>query len=149
MFRALQDITNLISIPSSLSPPPPSDLSLLDLAADISIFHNSFFPTGDAFATASDDASCRLFDLRADKELTIYTHDQVLCGITAISFSVSGRLLYGGTDSYDVNIFDVLKGERVGVLSGAHESRVSALGVSKDGMALATGSWDSTLRVSG
>ena len=35
----------------------------------------------------------------------------------------------------------------MGVLTG-HENRVSCLGVSVDGMALCTGSWDSTLRVS-
>lgn len=35
----------------------------------------------------------------------------------------------------------------MGVLTG-HENRVSCLGVSSDGMALCTGSWDSTLRVS-
>ena len=43
-------------------------------------------------------------------------------------------------------MWDTLKGERVGVLTG-HENRVSCLGVSSDGMALCTGSWDSTLRV--
>lgn len=44
-------------------------------------------------------------------------------------------------------MWDTLKGERAGVLTG-HENRVSCLGVSMDGMALCTGSWDSTLRVS-
>jgi WD40 repeat protein len=43
-------------------------------------------------------------------------------------------------------VWDTLKGERVGVLTG-HENRVSCLGVSSDGMALCTGSWDSTLKV--
>ena len=43
-------------------------------------------------------------------------------------------------------MWDTLKGERVGVLTG-HENRVSCLGVSVDGMALCTGSWDSTLKV--
>ena len=43
-------------------------------------------------------------------------------------------------------MWDTLKGERVGVLTG-HENRVSCLGVSSDGMALCTGSWDGTLKV--
>ncbi|UZJ53349.1 hypothetical protein CBS101457_002669 [Exobasidium rhododendri] len=105
-----------------------------------------FFPNGDAFATGSDDASCRLFDLRADRELNQYTHDNILCGITSVGFSASGRILFGGYDDYNVNVWDTLKGERVGVLS-AHENRVSCLGVSTDGMALCTGSWDSRLLV--
>lgn len=105
-----------------------------------------FFPNGEAFATGSDDASCRLFDLRADCELAVYSHESILCGITTIDFSVSGRLLFGGYDDYTCNVWDTLKGERVGVLA-AHENRVSCLGVSGDGMALCTGSWDATLRV--
>ena len=107
----------------------------------------SFFPNGDAFATGSDDASCRLFDIRADRELNSFTHDNILCGITSVAFSISGRVLFGGYDDWTCNVWDTLKGERVGVLTG-HENRVSCLGVSADGMALCTGSWDSTLRVS-
>jgi len=106
----------------------------------------SFFPNGDAFATGSDDASCRLFDIRADRELNTFTHDNILCGITSVAFSISGRILFGGYDDWTCNVWDTLKGERVGVLTG-HENRVSCLGVSADGMALCTGSWDSTLRV--
>lgn len=106
----------------------------------------SFFPDGNAFSTGSDDASCRLFDLRADRELNQYVHDNVLCGITSVGFSISGRLLFAGYDDFNCNVWDTLKGERVGVLSG-HENRVSCLGVSSDGMALCTGSWDSMLKV--
>jgi len=105
-----------------------------------------FFPNGDAFATGSDDASCRLFDIRADRELNSFTHDNILCGITSVAFSISGRILFGGYDDWTCNVWDTLRGERVGVLTG-HENRVSCLGVSVDGMALCTGSWDSTLRV--
>jgi len=105
-----------------------------------------FFPNGNAFGTGSDDASCRLFDLRADRELNQYTHDNILCGITSVAFSISGRLLFAGYDDFNCNVWDTLKGERVGVLTG-HENRVSCLGVSVDGMALCTGSWDSTLKV--
>ncbi|GIY91719.1 guanine nucleotide-binding protein subunit beta-5 [Caerostris extrusa] len=32
-----------------------------------------FYPSGDAIATGSDDATCRLFDLRADREVAVYT----------------------------------------------------------------------------
>jgi len=106
----------------------------------------SQLPNGDAFATGSDDASCRLFDIRADRELNIFTHDNILCGITSVAFSISGRILFGGYDDWTCNVWDTLKGERVGVLTG-HENRVSCLGVSIDGMALCTGSWDSTLKV--
>ena len=132
---------------------PTSMLSRMYITCDIVVasthlpcYYHRFFPNGDAFATGSDDASCRLFDIRADRELNTFTHDNILCGITSVAFSISGRILFGGYDDWTCNVWDTLKGERVGVLTG-HENRVSCLGVSTDGMALCTGSWDSTLRV--
>lgn len=40
-----------------------------------------YFPSGYAFATGSDDATCRLFDIRADQELAMYSHDNIICGM--------------------------------------------------------------------
>ncbi|ELK19590.1 Guanine nucleotide-binding protein G(I)/G(S)/G(T) subunit beta-1 [Pteropus alecto] len=105
-----------------------------------------FFPNGNAFATGSDDATCRLFDLRADQELMTYSHDNIICGITSVSFSKSGRLLLAGYDDFNCNVWDALKADRAGVLAG-HDNRVSCLGVTDDGMAVATGSWDSFLKI--
>jgi guanine nucleotide-binding protein G(I)/G(S)/G(T) subunit beta-1 len=42
-------------------------------AHDSDINAIQFFPNGHAFGTGSDDASCRLFDIRADRELQSYT----------------------------------------------------------------------------
>ncbi|KAE8589767.1 hypothetical protein XENTR_v10017731 [Xenopus tropicalis] len=105
-----------------------------------------FFPSGQAICTGSDDATCRMFDLRADQEISVYSQDSIICGITSVSFSLSGRLLFAGYDDFNCNIWDSLKRERVGVLSG-HDNRVSCLGVTSDGMAVATGSWDSFLKI--
>ncbi|KYN16288.1 Guanine nucleotide-binding protein G(I)/G(S)/G(T) subunit beta-1 [Trachymyrmex cornetzi] len=103
----------------------------------------TFFPNGYAFATGSDDATCRLFDIRADQELAMYSHDNIICGITSVAFSRSGRLLLAGYDDFNCNVWDSMKTERAGILAG-HDNRVSCLGVTEDGMAVATGSWDST-----
>ena len=121
-----------------------------------------FFPNGFAFATGSDDATCRLFDIRADQELSLYSHDNIICGITSVAFSKSGRLLLAGYDDFNCNVWDAMKAERAGVLAG-HDNRVSCLGVTEDGktqtevpletntdipgMAVCTGSWDSFLKV--
>ncbi|KAJ8659713.1 hypothetical protein O0I10_004695 [Lichtheimia ornata] len=105
-----------------------------------------FFPDGLAFATASDDASCRLFDLRADSELNCFANEDLLHTVTSVDFSISGRLLFAGYDDYSVRVWDSLKGEQVGTLSG-HDNRVSCIGVAKDGMAFCSGSWDSHLKV--
>lgn len=105
-----------------------------------------FFPSGFAFTTGSDDATCRLFDIRADQEIGMFSHDNIICGITSVSFSKSGRLLLGGYDDFNCNIWDTLKQDRAGVLAG-HDNRVSCLGVTEDGMAVCTGSWDSFLKI--
>jgi guanine nucleotide-binding protein subunit beta-5 len=49
-----------------------------------------FHPSGDAVATGSDDATCRLFDLRADKEVAIYSKESIIFGVNSVDFSVSG-----------------------------------------------------------
>eukprot|EP01110_Echinostelium_bisporum_P012491 TRINITY_DN712_c0_g1_i1.p1 TRINITY_DN712_c0_g1~~TRINITY_DN712_c0_g1_i1.p1 ORF type:complete len:347 (+),score=123.62 TRINITY_DN712_c0_g1_i1:83-1123(+) len=105
-----------------------------------------FFPNGLAFGSGSDDASCRLFDIRADRELMQYTGEHVLCGITSVAFSISGRYFFAGQDDFNCTVWDTLKGEKVLTLQG-HDNRVSCLGVSSDGMALCTGSWDTVLRI--
>ena len=79
-----------------------------------SCLYLQFFPNGNAFATGSDDATCRLFDLRADQELMIYSHDNIICGITSVAFSKSGRLLLAGYDDFNCNVWDTLKADRAG-----------------------------------
>jgi len=106
----------------------------------------TFFPQGTAFCTGSDDATVKLYDIRADQELAQYSHDNIICGVTSVAFSKSGRLLMAGYDDFNVNVWDTLRIERAGVLAG-HDNRVSCLGVTEDGMAVCTGSWDSFLKI--
>ncbi|CAB4062262.1 GNB1 [Lepeophtheirus salmonis] len=87
-----------------------------------------------------------LYDIRSDQELAQYSHDNIICGVTSVAFSKSGRLLMAGYDDFNVNIWDTLRLERVGVLAG-HDNRVSCLGVTDDGMAVCIGSWDSFLGI--
>lgn len=104
------------------------------------------FPDGYAFGTGSDDGTCRLFDTRYDGELNVYSHDSVAGGVTSIDFSSSGRILFAGYDDFNCSAWDTLRSERITVLS-AHQDRVSCLGVSSDGYALCTGSWDGNLKI--
>lgn len=73
-----------------------------------------FFPSGNAVITGSDDATCKLYDLRADQELITYQDSSIMCGVTSLAPSLSGRLLLAGYDDFNVNIWDALKSERVG-----------------------------------
>ena len=45
-------------------------------------------PTGDAIASASDDSTIRLFDLRADAELGCYQRKPVMFACNSLDFSV-------------------------------------------------------------
>ena len=67
-----------------------------------------------ALASGSDDASCRLFDIRCDQELAVYQHDNIICGITSVAFSKSGRLLMAGYDDHNCNIWDTVRADRCG-----------------------------------
>lgn len=44
----------------------------------------------------------------------MYSHDNIICGITSVAFSKSGRLLLAGYDDFNCNVWDTLKGERAG-----------------------------------
>jgi len=105
-----------------------------------------FHPSGDAFATGSDDATCRLFDLRADRQVSMYSKESIIFPVNGVDFSASGRLLFAGYGDYTVSTWDVLKCTRLNVLYG-HENRISCLRTSPDGTAFCTASWDSTLRI--
>ncbi|XP_004835445.1 guanine nucleotide-binding protein subunit beta-5 isoform X2 [Heterocephalus glaber] len=48
-----------------------------------------YYPSGDAFASGSDDATCRLYDLRADREVAIYSKESIIFGASSVDFSLS------------------------------------------------------------
>lgn len=43
-----------------------------------------------------------------------YSHDNIICGVTSVAFSKSGRLLLAGYDDFNVNVWDTLRVERAG-----------------------------------
>jgi guanine nucleotide-binding protein G(I)/G(S)/G(T) subunit beta-1 len=105
-----------------------------------------FFPDGNCFGTGSDDSSCRLFDIRAYNQLNKFSDEKILCGITSVAFSRTGKLLFAGYDDYNCYVWDTQLGVLVQKLIG-HDNRVSCLGVTMDGKALCTGSWDTYLKI--
>jgi len=106
------------------------------------------FPDGFAFATASDDSSCRLFDTRCWGQVNEYRDDKLLESITSVSFSRSGRLLFSGTDNGQMMVWDALKGScKSYQVSREGPTRVSCLGVNQKGSAVATGCWDQMIKI--
>ncbi|KAI6701210.1 hypothetical protein NL676_015534 [Syzygium grande] len=112
-----------------------------------------FFPDGNRFGTGSDDGTCRLFDIRTGHELQVYYQQHgvnEIPHVTSIAFSISGRLLIAGYSNGDCYVWDTLLAQAVlnlGSLQNSHESRITCLGVSADGSALCTGSWDTNLKI--
>ncbi|KAF2940587.1 hypothetical protein DAI22_03g283700 [Oryza sativa Japonica Group] len=114
-----------------------------------------FFPDGQRFGTGSDDGTCRLFDVRTGHQLQVYSrepdrNDNELPTVTSIAFSISGRLLFAGYSNGDCYVWDTLLAEVVlnlGNLQNSHEGRINCLGLSSDGSALCTGSWDKNLKI--
>ena len=66
------------------------------------------FQDGYSFATGSDDSSVRIFDMRSMSELSSFRSENILCGVTSICVSKSGRYIFGGYDDYNCYKWDTL-----------------------------------------
>jgi guanine nucleotide-binding protein G(I)/G(S)/G(T) subunit beta-1 len=116
------------------------------------------------FATCCQDNIVRLFDMRAYNQLSSYATGAVSGaessipddGLTSLSFSRSGRIIFTGQADGTVYGFDVLSNPKKAgqkhsspafTLSQAHERHVSCVGVSPSGEALCTSSWDGLLKI--
>ncbi|XP_057436835.1 guanine nucleotide-binding protein subunit beta-2 [Lotus japonicus] len=112
-----------------------------------------FFPDGNRFGTGSDDGTCRLFDIRTGHQLQVYYQqhsDNEIPHVTSMAFSISGRLLFAGYTNGACYVWDTLLAKVVlnlGSLQNSHDGRISCLGLSADGSALCTGSWDTNLKI--
>ncbi|PKA57037.1 Guanine nucleotide-binding protein subunit beta-2 [Apostasia shenzhenica] len=113
-----------------------------------------FFPDGQRFGSGSDDGTCRLFDMRTGHQLQTYGQqhgeNEDIPSVKSIAFSMSGRLLFAGYSNGDCHVWDTLMAEVVlnlGSLHNSHEGTISCLGLSSDGSALCTGSYDKKLKI--
>lgn len=109
-----------------------------------------FMSNGLAFGTGSEDGTARVFDLRAYNEVCKFGKVQADGeGLTSVSFSRSGRILFGGHADSNVLAWDTLgdKASPTFTFNQAHDQHVSCIGVNPKGDALCTGSWDATLKI--
>lgn len=92
-----------------------------------------------------------MFDLRSFHCVNTYKDESVISSCNSVAFSHSGRILFSAYDSEKSPIaWDVLKSgdSMIGKLDPKqHTRKVSTLGVSAEGHALASGSWDQTMKV--
>jgi guanine nucleotide-binding protein G(I)/G(S)/G(T) subunit beta-1 len=135
--------------------------------SDVTCLKN--FNDGNSFICGRDDGNIRLVDLRSDCELNTYnlmgrlpatrksfdgansiisTSSYDIPGVMSIDVSKSYRLMYACYADYGCVIWDLVKNELIGTIgSGHHQSKINQVGVSSDGLGVATASWDSTIRI--
>eukprot|EP01096_Ripella_sp_DP13-Kostka_P003074 TRINITY_DN1439_c0_g1_i1.p1 TRINITY_DN1439_c0_g1~~TRINITY_DN1439_c0_g1_i1.p1 ORF type:complete len:377 (+),score=157.26 TRINITY_DN1439_c0_g1_i1:102-1133(+) len=120
-----------------------TQISLTGHTGDIEA--TAFFPGGTAIATGSEDRTAKLYDIRAGQEMITY---QVNAPVFSLDFSKTGRYLFiAKEDSTNAAaVWDAMRGEEISTLKG-HKDFIGGIGVSGDGLAVATSSWDNMLKV--
>ncbi|KAG7663907.1 tgb1 [[Candida] subhashii] len=68
-------------------------------------------------------------------------------GLFSLDFGKSGRFIYSCYSAYGCIVWDTLKNEVVGTVGTEHADKITQVAISPDGSALATGSWDTTIKV--
>jgi guanine nucleotide-binding protein G(I)/G(S)/G(T) subunit beta-1 len=101
-----------------------------------------FFPSGNCVGSGSDDSTARIWDLRSCGPINVLTEDRLLYGLTGITFSRSGRLLFASYDEPIVIAWETTSKDGTYHELKGHRSRVSCVGINTSGHALASGSWD-------
>jgi len=100
--------------------------------------------------SGSDDGTVSCWDLRSCSVIAVYDtrneQGEQDYGIVDITTSKSGKIVVGATDDKHCVVWDGDTGEVVNSLTG-HEGKVSSVKVSPNGEALATGSWDRTIKI--
>nr|CAD7255837.1 unnamed protein product [Timema shepardi] len=105
-----------------------------------------YHPSGYSFVTGSEDKTARLYDLRSDQQVALYSPPNNTSGFTSCGLSLSGRYILCGSDDKSIHIWDTLKNLHNGCLTG-HDNRVTSLSVAENGMAMASCSWDQYVRI--
>jgi len=114
---------------------------------------------GNTFGTCSEDGTVRVWDVRSYGQVAQFGEIMEQsdrdpfsdgdAGYTSITSSNSGRLLFCGHSEGSVECFDVLSNtiDPAYTILNAHETHISCVGVSPNGEALCTGSWDTQLKI--
>jgi len=109
-----------------------------------------FFPPArpNLLASASEDSTCRIWDISSGKEIKTLLASKSLntITVTGVVLSSSCRTCYASCEDGKVKCFDVNTGNLKQMIPG-HTERVASIDISGDGRVLATGSWDHAIKL--
>lgn len=109
-----------------------------------SVFGLNFSPDGQTLAVGSGDG-VYLLDVETGEEINLLDTGTA----ASVAFNLDGRLLaVGANNTGEVQLWDVEANEKITTLSG-HSDTAIAVAFSPDGTMLASGSFDSTIRIWG
>ena len=89
----------------------------------------------------------RLWDIRGDQEVCQYKPPTPNSSFTSVGVSMSGRLVLASSDDSTIHMWDITS-THLGNLGG-HENRITQIAVAPAGFAIASSSWDNSVRVWG
>ena len=95
-------------------------------------------------ASASEDGSLRLWDVRTQDEIRRFTGQQD--GLTSVAFSSDGKWLAAGAIDWTLRLWEVDTGRLISTLEG-HEAAIWSVAFSPDGETIASASEDRTVRL--